>query len=352
MKRTLVLSLLFLAACQPERFEPPAPTPVRVEALQRSNFAPAITLVGTVRAAQTIPLTATQRGTITLAPRFANGLRTGETVRAGEVIATITNDQVAFSRTQARLQMEQAMASHELMDRSYRDGVVSRADWTASSLRAELARETYAAAQREVGQLRITAPVAGQLVVSSNVASGAKVEAGLVLAEVAAGGAPRVEAAVAATDRELLRPGQTVRLTGPGGWKGTGKITEVASVIDASGTARVVASIDAGVDNSGTPAPGSGVDLHVELDRRADVLTVPDDAIVAGTEGPAVFVLALNEGMQRAYRVKRVDVETGGRADGRIEVKSGVRDGDRIVVSGADALSDDALVIEAETETK
>jgi multidrug efflux system membrane fusion protein len=344
MRRTLALFILVFAACQPERFEPPTPTPVRVEALRRSHFAPSITLVGTVRAAQTVPLTATQRGSVTLAPRFANGLRTGESVFAGELIATIANDQVAFSRTQARLQMEAALASHELMDRSFRDGVVSRADWTASSLRAQLARETYAAAQREAGQLSITAPIAGRLVVGESIASGAKLDAGVVLAEVAAGGAPLAEAAVAASDRELLHPGQNVQLAGPGGWKGSGRIAEVASVIDAAGTARVVASIDGEV----APAPGSGVELHVELDRRADVLTVPDDAIVAGAEGPAVFVLALNDGMQRAYRVKRADVEIGGRANGRVEVKSGIRDGERVVVTGADALTDDALVVETD----
>jgi len=347
MKRTFAITCLLFAACQPERFEPPAPTPVRVEPLRRSDFAPLITLLGTVRASQSVPLTATQRGTVTLAPRFANGLRTGESVRAGELIATIANDHVAFSRTQARLQMEAALADHELMERSFRDGVVSRADWNASSLRAQLARETYAAAQREAGQLRITAPIAGRLVVHGSIASGAKIDAGIALADVVAGGSPLVEAAVAASDRELLRPGQTVRLTGPGGWKGAGKIAEVASVIDAEGTARVVASIDdASIDDEEAPAPGTGIELHVELDRRADVLTVPDDAIVAGAEGPAVFVLALNDGMQRAYRVKRADVETGGRANGRIELKSGVRDGDRVVVSGADALTDDALVVE------
>jgi RND family efflux transporter MFP subunit len=352
MRSTLALSLLALsflglAACQPERFEPPAPTPVRVEALQRSDFAPTIALVGTVRAAQTVALTASQRGTVTLAPRFANGLRTGESVRAGELIATVANDQVAFARTQAHLQMQAALASHELVERSFRDGIVSGADFTSSSLRAQLARETYAAAQREAGELRITAPIAGRLVVRNNVASGAKLDPGVVLADVAAGGAPVVEAAVAAGDRELLRPGQTVRLEGPGGWKGSGKIAEVASVIDAAGTARVVASIDVGRGFSpSAPVPGTGVDLHVELDRRADVLTVPDDAIVAGAEGPAVFVLALNEGLQRSYRVKRADVETGGRANGRVEVKSGLRDGDRVVVSGADALTDDALVSE------
>ena len=342
MKRTLVLSLLVLAACEPERFEMPAAKTVRVEELQRREFAAEVNLAGTVRAAQTVALTATQHGTVTLAPRFASGLRTGESVRAGELVATIANDRLASARTQARLQLDAAVAKHELLEKSFREGIVSRADVSSAELTVMLARETYAAAQREAEELRITAPIAGKLVVRNTVASGAKLEAGVVLAEVAAGGAPMVEAAVAAADRELLHPGQTVRLEGAGGWKGRGRIAEVASVIDAAGTARVVASIDDAV----APAPGSGVDLHVELDRRAEVLTVPEDAIVAGAEGPAVFVLAVNDGMQRGYRVKRADVETGGRANGRVEVKGGVQDGDRVVVSGADALTDDAFVVE------
>lgn len=347
MRRIIAAAIVFIAvllitACEPQRDVVRSAMPVRMEVAKRGEFAPSLALTGVVRAAQSIPLAATQRGTLVLAPRFRDGLRTGESVRRGEWIAEVRNDAVLFSRTQARLQMEAAQADHERMARSYRDGVVSHAEYASSELRAKLAKEQYAATQREVATLRITAPASGQLVVHTNVAPGAVIEAGTLLAEIASEGAPLVESAVAASERALVRPGLTVQFTGPGGWTGTGKVTEVASVIDAAGTARVVAALD-----SAAPAPGTGVELRVELDRRPDVLTVPDDAIVAGSEGPAVYVAALHDAMERGFRVKRVDVATGGRAAGRVEVKSGVRDGDRIVVSGADALSDDSVVSEA-----
>lgn len=342
MRRALVIAVVVIAACQEQRESITTATPVRTEVAKRAEFAPSLTLAGVVRAAQTIPLTATQRGTLLLAPRFRDGLRTGEAVRAGELIAEVRNDQVLFSRTQARLQMEAAAADHERMERSHRDGVVSHAEFSASELRLRLAKESYAASQRDVATLRITAPAAGHLVVSKTIASGTMVEAGTPLAEIATNGVPLVESAVAASERALVRPGLNVQLTGPGGWTGSGKITEAASVIDAAGTARVV------VQAAGLPLlPGTGVELKVELDRRPDVLTVPDDAIVAGSEGPAVYVAALSDAMERGFRVKRVDIATGGRAAGRVEVTSGVRDGDRVVVSGADALTDDAIVTEA-----
>jgi RND family efflux transporter MFP subunit len=295
-----------------------------------------------MRAAQTIPLTATQRGTLVLAPRFARGLRTGEPIANGEVVAEVRNDQVVSARTQARLQLEAATADHERMERSYKGGVVSSADYSASKLRVQLAKENSDATQREVGRLRLVAPSAGRLVVAKPIASGAAIDAGTVIGEIATGGASVVESAVPASDRELLRPGLTVRLLGPGGWSGSGRIAEVASVIDAAGTARVVIEVADRV----TPAPGIGVEVDVELDRRADVLTIPEEAIVAGDEGPAVFVVAIAEGLETGMRVKRVAIETAGRAAGRTEVKSGLRDGDRVVVTGADALVDDARVVE------
>jgi len=343
MRRFIALAAVLAAACQEPREVVRSATPVKIEVAKRGEFAPSITLAGVVRAAQSIPLTATQRGTLVLAPRFRGGLRTGETVKRGELIAEIRNDQVLFSRTQARLQMEAAQSDHERMERSYREGVVSRAEYSSSELRARLAKETYAAMQRDVATLRMTAPASGQLVVTTPIAPGSVIETGTVLAEIAGEGAPLVESAVAASERALVRPGLAVQLTGPGGWTGAAKVTEVASVIDAAGTARVVAELAGG---DVLPAPGTGVELRVELDRRPDVLTVPDDAIVAGSEGPAVYVAAMNDAFARGFRVKRVDVATGGRAAGRVEVTSGVRDGDRVIVSGADALTDDAVVSE------
>ena len=350
MKKPLLVLAVVLTACREQPDVIANVTPVKLEVLKRTDFAPSLMLAGVVRAAQTIPLTATQRGTLVLAPRFRDGLRTGEAVSKGELIGEVRNDQVAFSRTQARLQMEAAEKDHERMERSYREGVVSHAEYASSELRMRLARETYAAMQRDVSSLRVVAPAAGRLVVTKSVASGTTIDAGTVLAEIAGEGVPLVESSVAASERALVRPGLNVQLTGPGGWTGSGKITEVASVIDAAGTARVVAELAA---NEVMPAPGTALELRVELDRRPDVLTVPDDAIVAGSEGPAVFVAALGgDLMERGYRVKRVDVATGGRAAGRVEIRSGVRDGDRVVVSGADALSEDTLVSEVKPEVK
>jgi multidrug efflux system membrane fusion protein len=341
MKARVAAACLVLAvlACERERREEFPAIPVQMEVAKRAEFAPTLALLGVVRAAHTIPLEAISGGNVVYARRFAGGLQTGVRVTRGETIATLTNEQVGFQRTQSRLQMEAALAEFDRAKRSFEQGVVSQAEYNSRKVAADLAREQYAAATRESGRLSIVAPESGTLVVAKPFPPGVHVAAGTILAEISSGGAPIIESAVAAADRALLRPGLVVTFG-----EGRGKIAEVASVIDAAGTARVVATIDGGT----VPPPGSGVELKVELDRRPDVLTVPEEAIVASGDGPAVFIASMSaEGYRTFSRVKRVAVELGGRSNGRVEIVSGVRDGDRVVVSGADALSDSALVSDA-----
>jgi multidrug efflux pump subunit AcrA (membrane-fusion protein) len=163
----------------------------------------------------------------------------------------------------------------------------------------------------------------------------------VTLGELAGNSTPVIEATVAASERELLRVGQPVKFK-DGAHGGEGRIREVAKAIDPSGTARVVIAIN----GDAAPPPGTGVSAEVELDRRRDALSVPEEAVVATADGTGVFVVGAGEGMYRHYRAKAVHVETGRRAGGRIEIVSGLRDGDRVVIAGADTLTDGTAITE------
>jgi RND family efflux transporter MFP subunit len=340
----LLLLLLLLPACRRVQRESFAAVPARLEAIRGAEFVPSLTLLGVVRSARTIPIAAAQSGTLIYSQRFASGLQTGAHVRRGEVLATVHNDQLHFDRTQARLQMEAADASFETARKSYEQGLTSGAEYQQRRLAAELARNANAAAERASAQLTISAPESGALVVAKPLAPGVFVSTGAVLGEIASEGAPIIEASVAAGERASLRPG-----LGATAGELRARIAEVAAVIDANGTARVVAAVEGGA----VPLPGTGVELHVELDRRHDVLTVPEEAIVAANDGPAVFVASgTASGNSAFWRVRRVSVVLGARGSGRVEVLSGLREGDRVVVTGADALTDGSVVTDAAEESR
>src|ERR1700682_984348 len=128
----LMLTIALIVRCRPEASSEPQAIPVRTETVTRPTFAPMLTLLGVARAAQSVPLSPSQRGVIAYTSRFANGLRTGERVARGETIAMIRNDQVLSSQTQARLQMDAAAAEFERKRRSRDAGIVSAAEFSSA----------------------------------------------------------------------------------------------------------------------------------------------------------------------------------------------------------------------------
>jgi multidrug efflux system membrane fusion protein len=341
----VALLLLTFISCDREREGMPPAAPVRTELAKRASFTPALTLLGVVRAAQSIPLAAQQRGTIRYPHRFAGGLQTGARVARGELIAEVVNADLNAAQTEARLEMEAAAADFERAQRSYKVGVISQAEHEEKRVRATLERERYNAASERLSTLRVVAPAAGTLVVTKVYPAGSVVDSASTLVEIVTSGAPLVESSVAASERALLRPGLpvTFNVRGTPAWSGSGQISEVAAVVGENGTSRVVATI---TQTGSLPPPGTGVEITAQLEPRGSALTVPEDAIVPGTDGPALFIAATSEGAFNRFHVKRVAVVVGGRANGRVEILSGLHDGDRVVISGVDALADDAIATE------
>ncbi|MGC9451258.1 MAG: efflux RND transporter periplasmic adaptor subunit [Oceanipulchritudo sp.] len=80
-------------------------------------------------------------------------------------------------------------------------------------------------------------------------------------------------------------------------------------------------------------APGQFARLSVVLETVADALTVPVEAILAGTRGTKSIFTVDAGGIAR-----RIEVETGFEQDGRVLIKSGLHPGDRVIVSGVEAV--------------
>ena len=86
----VALAALALSGCGEPAFEPgeAAPQSVRVESVRSGPHAPTLKLMGRLEPAGSISLVAPVSGIVSYPPRFAGGLRAGETVSAGETVAT------------------------------------------------------------------------------------------------------------------------------------------------------------------------------------------------------------------------------------------------------------------------
>jgi len=342
-----LLSLLPLTACSPAPAAVPedAPAvPVRLEKMARTTFQPTLSVLGVVRPGETAEVTVTAGGRLRYPARFADGLTTGAEVRAGELLARLSLQDAEASLAENRLHLRVAESELARHRKAFEAGVEAAVVLAAAEAEAELARSRVSAAEGRLSRLDLRAPVSGRLIVDRRVPPESEVAAGVVLARIAAGGDPEVEARAAAADRDLLRPGLRVRFVAPGAREplGEGTIREISPVVEAAGTVPLVVRVS---DAAGLPAPGEGVELRIELDARPETITVPEDALVAGESGSAVFVAQRGRGKSV---VRRQPVETGARGGGRVEILRGLSAGDSVVIGGASMLADHDLIAPVE----
>jgi len=342
----MALVLAFESACADP--QPPASgkadLPVRTEIVRAGPHAASIGALGTVRPAETAPLVAVLGGRIRYPARFERGLKTGAAVHPGETLALFENERLRLELAEARLHLGAAEAELERKRVSFQAGIISESEFSQSEINSRLAAERLASAERRAEDLALKSPGGGHLVVLEEFATGLEVAPGTKLAELAFGGSPKVEGWAAASDLESLRPGLRVVFVAPGAVaeSGEGRLSEVSSVIDEAGTVRIVATV---TDARGLPPPGEGVEMRVELERSAFVITVPEEALIVSSGGAAAYLV---EGRGNSARARRVAVALGRRGAGRVVVRSGLSDGDRVAVSGVSLLSDGASVVETE----
>jgi multidrug efflux system membrane fusion protein len=117
---------------------------------------------------------------------------------------------------------------------------------------------------------------------------------------------------------------------------GTGKLLSTDNQIDsATGTLKLKAEFP---NPEGTLFPNQFVNVRVQLGQEADALVIPQAGVLRGAQGTYVYVVNADSSVN--LRVVGL-----GTADGdRVAVKSGLKEGERIVIDGADRLREGAKV--------
>jgi len=127
-------------------------------------------------------------------------------------------------------------------------------------------------------------------------------------------------------------------ITGVDALKGqlfNGTIERISPVIDeSSGTFKVTIALD---NSNGKLRPGMFARFEVVSDTRKDVLLVDKNGIVTQDDETSVYVI-------KDGKAKKQAVSTGYVADNKIEIISGLENGDQIVVTGIHTIKDDSKV--------
>lgn len=284
----------------------------------------------------------------------SNGLRltevrvnVGDSVKAGQVLATFAAEMVQADVAQARASLLEAKAhAAEAASNAERartlqaSGALSAQQieqYTtaaqAAQARVEAAQALLQAQQLRLQHTQVRAPDHG--VISARSATvGAVVGAGTELFRMVRKGRLEWRAEVTATELGRLRPGTAAQVTAASGASVQGQLRMVAPTVDPQTRNALVY-----VDLPAHPDLRAGMFARGEFVLgQSDALTVPQEALVVREGFTYLFVLGADQ------RVQRLKVQPGRRAGERVEILSGLDAGAPVVVRGAGFLNDGDLV--------
>ncbi|MEP7280600.1 MAG: efflux RND transporter periplasmic adaptor subunit [Rubrivivax sp.] len=311
------------------------PVAVEVGVVQRMRLVDDTEAVGTLRSHQGVMLRPEVSGRIA-----AIGFRDGLAVRRGQMLVQLDDSlqraQLRQAEAQAGIAQTQLQRNRELLTQ----GFISQSAVDQSAAALEVAQAQVALARAQQARMRIVAPFAGVAGIRL-VSVGDYVKDGADLVNVEDTSKVWVDYRLPERFLARVRPGLVVdvRVDALPGQRFTGEIAALDSMVDANGRSLLVR---ARVDNrQGTLRPGMFARARTTLGVRDDALVVPEEALVpqAGKQ----YLIRVADG-PRGPVSQRLEAELGSRIDGRVEVLSGLAEGDRVVTAGqARLMRGDAL---------
>ncbi len=300
--------------------EPPG-TPVIVQKVSLYLFANIIEAIGTARANESLTLTAQISDTVQKV-HFTDGAE----VEAGTILVTLTNAEelanvsgALASYTEARQQFER---TKPLVDK----GALSQASMDAATRDLDEATARLNAARARAGDYVITAPFAGLLGLRQ-VSPGTLVSPGTEITTLDDITIIKLDFSIPERFISILRPGQEIAAKAAAypDVEFRGIVKTINSRVNP--VTRAVA-VRAEIDNRERylrPGMLLTVDLVSNL---KEALSVPEKSLIPVGGSQFVFVVGEDN------KVERIEIEVGRRYGNRVEVLSGLKAGDRIVISG------------------
>ena len=304
------------------------PVTVRVDRAQLVGSAPGEQAVGTVRARNSASIAPMVMGRV-----VEMRVKLGQQVRAGDVLARISAEEIRAKVAQARAVQANAQLELARAQKLLADDAIPRAQFDSAKSQFDVAHASLAEAQALADHMVVRAPFDG--VITSKIASaGDTAVPGQPLLVLDDPTALRFEAPVPESSARALSMGQklAVRIDGIDG-ELTGTVAEISPTADPT-SRTVLAKLDLPVD--ARLHPGLFGRLSIPS-HEAQSLAVPTSAVVRHGQLEEVFVVDGNVARLRL-------VKTGHEGNGSTEILSGLANGEIVAVSDLQQLSDGAPV--------
>jgi membrane fusion protein, multidrug efflux system len=316
--------------------------PVEVTQVQAQNMVYSVTAVGSVEAFEKVQVTARVSGAVDRV-LFTEG----EYTQAGQTLVEIETERYRLAVESAQASYEKAQAGQADAEAGLkrRETVTTQNPGLIPGEEVETWRTKVLTARSEVAQTRsalnqanlnlrdafVKAPIAG-IIQTRTVQTGQFVQTGTVLATLVRRDPLLLKFRVPERDAVRIKPGQEARFrVREDSREFTAKVVHVAgSADDASRLVDITADINDTADKA--LRPGSFAEITVPVAAAASAPVVPVSAVRPSERG---FIAYVVEGDKAVERVLTLGMRS---PDGRVEVLSGLKGGESLVVRGSEAL--------------
>lgn len=249
----------------------------------------------------------------------------GKYVSRGALLAKIYDDDLQAQLRKLQVQLQIAQKNEERSAQLLKIQGISKADYDASQLNVNNTRADIDITRASITKTEIRAPFSGKIGLK-NISPGAFVTPTTIVATIQQVDLLKLDFTVPEKYSSEMKPGKAVLFTSEGSDKTyTARVMATESSISESTRTLMVRSVVQNKDASLVPGSFAKVKLAFEPDNTA--LMIPTQAVLPQARGKKVITF-------RGGVAKFVDVTTGIRDSANVQVLTGLKPGDTIVLTG------------------
>ncbi len=303
-----------------------AATNVQTAAVLRGDITSVVSATGTIKPVNSVDVSSKITGLIK-----ETKVQENDAVKTGQVLVVLDDTRLQAQVSQARERLANAQANYERNERLSRIGAVSDQQLDSSRLDYKVAQANYDDAASQLDDTVIRAPIDG-VVIGKPIPAGQTVAQGIsnpmVILTVADLSKMQIETQVDESDIGKVTVGQKATFTVDAypGKVFSGVVSSVSQKAIVQQNVvyyGVIIDVDGG---DGGLKPTMTARVSIGVGESKNVLTVPLAAVKTNKDQQYVIVMKNGQPVN-------VNVATGLTSDDRVEITSGLEDGDQVVVS-------------------
>ncbi|MGM0483918.1 MAG: efflux RND transporter periplasmic adaptor subunit [Candidatus Krumholzibacteriota bacterium] len=337
MKKVILIAVLLIGSCGGEGMDTgtEVPAPVSVREIKLSSIEEYIESTGTVTPLKKAALKSKNSGYYHLLdnPETGEVFALGDLVAENGVIIKLENPELEnnIMLESNKLELETSELEYRNQKALYEKGGVTYRELINAEKAWINAKYNYENARIQLASLQIRAPFTGEIAELPYYTPGTEIDAGTELVTLMDYHTLRLGLNIPGSEFHRVKTGQHSDITHYLMPDDTlaGRITQKSPVVDPDTRSFKVKLL---VDNTELKLkPGMFVKAQVTVTRRDSTIVIPRDIVLMKDRGKTVFIVEKGAARERV-------IETGiGNADS-VEVVSGLRENERLVVKGFETL--------------